>query len=135
MQDPRARATSTIDGRGAAPDNPVRHFDERGSDFRKISHAEASFGPIQPSSRIVMSRLPFCTSGPHRARAPIAPQRAVVHASDQTPTVAALSSVEGESIVVTPYFLFDPKRENMALLHQCISRDAQRLAAALDGKR
>lgn len=61
--------------------------------------------------------------------------RAVVQAKDQTPTVAALSSVAGESIIVTPYFLFDPKKESMKLLGQCISGDAQRLAAATDRSR
>jgi hypothetical protein len=65
----------------------------------------------------------------------IPPHRAVVHANDQTPTVAALSSVEGESIIVTPYFLFEPKKESMRIMGRCISRDAQRLAAATEGSR
>lgn len=64
-----------------------------------------------------------------------AARRAVVQAGNQEPTLANLSGVAGESIVVTPYYLFDPKKESLALLHQCTSRDAQRPAASRDDKR
>ena len=64
-----------------------------------------------------------------------AARRAVVQAGNQEPTLANLSGVSGESIVVTPYYLFDPKKESLALLHQCTSRDAQRPASSPDDKR
>jgi hypothetical protein len=63
------------------------------------------------------------------------PRRAVIQAGNQEPTLANVSGIAGESIIVTPYYLFDPKNESLALLHQCSSRDAERPAASTEDKR
>jgi hypothetical protein len=57
-----------------------------------------------------------------------APQRAVIDTGNQEPTLAKLSGLRGESIVVTPYYLFEPKKESLAILLQCTSRDSERRA-------
>ncbi|HMI87736.1 MAG TPA: hypothetical protein VK550_26800 [Polyangiaceae bacterium] len=80
--------------------------------------------------RVHVQSLPANSSAPAVLEVEIespnaAPKRAIVQAGNQAPTLADLTSAAGESIVVTPYYLFDPKKDSLDLLHACISRDAE----------
>jgi len=71
-------------------------------------------------------------NGPANASAPLqlqltftsgsgAPRHLSIETSDQQPALASTTSPE-QTVVVTPYYLFEPKQHSMALLMQCAAQ-------------
>jgi hypothetical protein len=58
------------------------------------------------------------------------PQRAVVQTMNQEPAVAKFTGAPPwETIVVTPYYLFEPKQESLRILHACTANHSTTASA------